>query len=141
MSWAVAAWLTSISARDLRHYRDVALKVLRPEVASTLGTDRFLREIRIEASLQHPHILPLHDSGIAGGLLYYVMPYVSGGSLRDRLARERQLPVADALRITREVADALGYAHGQNVVHRDIKPGTSCFGRHAVVATSGSHEP
>ena len=125
-------------ARDLRHDRDVALKVLRPEVASTLGTERFLREIRIEASLQHPHILPLHDSGIAGGLLYYVMPYVSGETLRDRLAREIQLPVADALRITGEVADALSYAHGQNVVHRDIKPGNILLSDdHAVVADFG----
>jgi tetratricopeptide (TPR) repeat protein len=125
-------------ARDLRHDRDVALKVLQPEVASSLGTDRFLREIRIEASLQHPHILPLHDSGVAGGLLYYVMPYVSGETLRDRLAREIQLPLADALRITGEVADALSYAHGQNVIHRDIKPGNILLSDdHAVVADFG----
>ncbi len=125
-------------ARDLRHDRDVALKVLRPDLASSLGTDRFLREIRIEASLQHPHILPLHDSGIAGGLLYYVMPYVSGETLRGRLAREKQLPLADALRIIGEVADALSYAHGQNVVHRDIKPGNILLsGDHAVVADFG----
>ncbi len=125
-------------ARDLRHGRDVALKVLRTELAATLGTDRFLREIRIEAGLQHPHILPLHDSGSAEGLLYYVMPFVTGETLRDRLAREKQLPVADAVRIAREVADALGYAHAQNLVHRDIKPGNILLSAdHAVVADFG----
>jgi Protein kinase domain len=125
-------------ARDLRHQRDVALKILRPELASGLGTDRFLREIRIEAALQHPHILPLHDSGTANGLLYYVMPFVAGESLRHRLAREKQLPLPDALRITREVADALSYAHSHNVVHRDIKPGNILLSAgHAVVADFG----
>lgn len=125
-------------ARDLRHGRDVAIKVLRPELAASLGTDRFLREIRIEASLQHPHILPLHDSGAVEGLLYYVMPFVEGETLRDRLEREKQLPVADALRIAREVADALGYAHANNIVHRDIKPGNILLSAgHAVVADFG----
>src|SRR5689334_22469088 len=95
-------------ARDARHDRDVALKVLRPDLAATLGADRFLAEIRTTASLQHPHILPLHDSGAAGGFLYYVMPFVQGEALRDRLNRERQLPLDDAIRIAREVADALG---------------------------------
>lgn len=125
-------------ARDLRHGRDVAVKVLRPELAASLGTDRFLREIRIEAGLQHPHILPLHDSGAVDGLLYYVMPFVQGETLRDRLAREKQLPVPDALRIAREVADALGYAHVNNIVHRDIKPGNILLSAgHAVVADFG----
>ena len=125
-------------ARDLRHQRDVALKILRPDIAASLGPDRFLREIRIEAALQHPHILPLHDSGSGDGVLYYVMPFVPGETLRDRLSREKQLPIADALRITREVADALGYAHGHNVVHRDIKPGNILLSAgHAVVADFG----
>ena len=109
-------------ARDERHRRSVALKVLHPELAHALGPERFLREIEVAANLSHPHILPLHDSGEAAGLLYYVMPYVEGESLRDRLRRETQLPVDDALQIAREVADALAYAHGQGVIHRDIKP-------------------
>jgi hypothetical protein len=125
-------------ARDLRHDRDVAVKVLRPELAASLGTERFLREIRIEAGLQHPNILPLHDSGAVDGLLYYVMPFVQGETLRDRLTREKQLPVLDALRIAREVADALGYAHAHNIVHRDIKPGNILLSAgHAVVADFG----
>jgi hypothetical protein len=125
-------------AHDVRHERDVALKVLRPEIAVSLGTERFLREIRIEAALQHPHILPLHDSGTADGLLYYVMPFVQGETLRARLAREKQLPLVDALRIAREVADALEYAHGHNIVHRDIKPGNILLSTgHAVVADFG----
>jgi tRNA A-37 threonylcarbamoyl transferase component Bud32/tetratricopeptide (TPR) repeat protein len=125
-------------AHDVRHERDVALKVLRPDIAASLGTERFLREIRIVAALQHPHILPLHDSGTADGLLYYVMPFVEGETLRGRLAREKQLPLADALRIAREVADALGYAHGHNIVHRDIKPGNILLSAgHAVVADFG----
>jgi eukaryotic-like serine/threonine-protein kinase len=124
-------------AGDLKHPRRVALKVLKPELASSLGTDRFLREIGIAAGLTHPHILPLYDSGEADGLLYYVMPYV-GESLRDRLIRERQLPLADALRITREVADALEYAHSRDVVHRDIKPENILFqAGHAVVSDFG----
>src|SRR5256884_4380626 len=98
-------------ARDLRHGRPVAIKVLRPEIAATLGPERFLREIELAARLTHPHILPLHDSGQAGGSLYYVMPYIEGESLRDRLEREGQLPLEEALRITREVASALSYAH------------------------------
>jgi serine/threonine protein kinase len=109
-------------AQDLRHERQVALKVLRPDLAAVVGPERFLREIRIAANLQHPHILPLYDSGAADEFLFYVMPFVEGESLRDRLNREQQLPIEDALRITREVAEGLGYAHGEGVVHRDIKP-------------------
>jgi eukaryotic-like serine/threonine-protein kinase len=109
-------------ARDLRHRRAVAVKVLHPELSAVLGPERFLKEIELTASLQHPHILPLSDSGSAGGLLYYVMPYVDGESLRGRLARERQLGVDEAVRITCEVASALDYAHRHGVIHRDIKP-------------------
>ena len=109
-------------AHDLKHDRKVALKVLQPDVAEGVKAERFLGEIQIAAKLTHPHILGLHDSGEAAGLLYYVMPYVEGESLRDRLTREKQLPVEAALRITRDVASALGYAHSQGVVHRDIKP-------------------
>ena len=109
-------------AQDLKHHRSVAVKVLRPEIASALGADRFLKEIEVTANLQHPHILPLHDSGEAEGFLYYVMPYVEGESLRDRLNREKQLSLDEVARVTREVADALTYAHGHDVIHRDIKP-------------------
>ncbi len=109
-------------AYDLRHERPVALKVMRPELAAAIGAERFLAEIRTTANLQHPHILPLFDSGEAGGFLYYVMPFVEGESLRERLDREKQLPVADALRIAAEVASALDYAHRHGVIHRDIKP-------------------
>jgi TolB-like protein len=109
-------------AQDLRHDRPVALKVLLPELAAVLGPDRFQREIRFAARLQHPHILTVLDSGEAAGQLWFTMPYVEGESLRDRLRRERQLPVDDALRITREAAQALQYAHEHGVVHRDIKP-------------------
>ena len=109
-------------AEDLKHRRKVAIKVLRPELAATLGSDRFLREIEIAARLSHPHILPLFDSGAAGDLLYYVMPFVPGESLRSRLARDRQLSIDEALRLTREVASALGFAHQHGIVHRDIKP-------------------
>src|SRR5438094_191819 len=109
-------------ARGPRHDRAVAIKVLRHEIAAALGAERFLREIQIAAKLHHPHILPLYDSGAAGDLLYYVMPYVEGESLRQRLDRETQLPLDDALAITRQVAGALAYAHSHDVVHRDIKP-------------------
>ena len=109
-------------ANDVKHHRKVAIKVLKPELAAVLGAERFLAEIRTTANLQHPHILPLFDSGIADGFLYYVMPFVEGESLRDRLKREQQLPIADAVRIASEVAGALDYAHRHNVIHRDIKP-------------------
>ena len=109
-------------AHDIKHDRDVAIKVLHPDLGAALGGERFLTEIRTTARLQHPHILPLLDSGDADGLLYYVMPLVTGETLRARLERERQLPIADAIRIAREVASALDYAHRQNVIHRDIKP-------------------
>ncbi|WP_310572243.1 protein kinase [Gemmatimonas sp.] len=109
-------------AHDIKHDRDVAIKVLHPDLGAALGGDRFLSEIRTTARLQHPHILPLLDSGDADGLLYYVMPLVTGETLRSRLERERQLPINDAVRIAREVASALDYAHRQGVIHRDIKP-------------------
>ncbi|HET7600768.1 MAG TPA: serine/threonine-protein kinase [Gemmatimonadales bacterium] len=129
---------TVYRAHDLRHGRKVAIKLLRPELAASIGADRFLREIRLAARLQHPHILPLYDSGQAGGVLYYVMPLVEGESLRARLAREPQLPLREALRITREVADALAYAHAQGVVHRDIKPENILLHNgHALVADFG----
>jgi serine/threonine-protein kinase len=109
-------------ATDLKHQRQVAIKVLKPELSYAIGTERFLREIAIAARLNHPHILSLHDSGDAGGLLYYVMPFVEGESLRDRLDRETRLPAGEAIRIACEVADALAYAHDQGLIHRDIKP-------------------
>jgi serine/threonine-protein kinase len=125
-------------ARDLRHRRAVAVKVLHPELSAVLGPERFLKEIEVTANLQHAHILPLFDSGNAGGLLYYVMPYVEGESLRARLVRERQLPVEDALRLAREVADALDYAHRHGVVHRDVKPENILLQNgHALVADFG----
>ena len=125
-------------AHDVRHDRKVALKVLRPELSAILGAERFLHEIKTTANLQHPHILSLFDSGEAGGFVYYVMPYVEGESLRDRLMREKQLPVEDAVRIAREVADALDYAHQHGVVHRDIKPENILLhGGHAMVADFG----
>src|SRR5262245_9227729 len=129
---------TVFLANDLRHRRPVAIKVLNAELAAVLGTERFLREIEIAAGLNHPHILPLYDSGSADGLLYYVMPYAENESLRQRLEREKQLPLADALRVTREVADALDYAHRRGVVHRDIKPENILLsGQHALVADFG----
>ena len=148
-------------ADDLKHHRKVALKVLHPQLAAVIGPERFLREIEIAASLAHPHILPLYDSGrIAGSpdhpvdddaerpdaspiarpgeLLFYTMPYVDGESLRERLNREKQLPLEDALRISREVADALSYAHARGVVHRDIKPENVLLqAGHAVVTDFG----
>jgi len=125
-------------AHDVRHDRPVALKVLHPELASALGPERFQREIRFAARLQHPHILTVLDSGEAAGLLWFTMPYVEGESLRDRLNREKQLPVDDALRIAREAADALDYAHGHGVIHRDIKPENILLGgSHALVADFG----
>ncbi len=125
-------------AHDNKHDRAVAIKVLRPELAASLGGDRFLREIQIAARLSHPHILPLYDSGGDETLLYYVMPYVEGESLRDRLTRERQLPVEEAIGLTRQVASALAYAHAQGVVHRDIKPENILLhGGEAVVSDFG----
>ncbi len=125
-------------AHDVKHDRKVALKVLRPELSAALGSERFPREIKFVAQFNHPHILSLYDSGEAVGLLYYVMPYVEGESLRDRLARDKQLPIADAVRILKEVADALAYSHARGVVHRDIKPGNVLLsGRHAVVTDFG----
>jgi tRNA A-37 threonylcarbamoyl transferase component Bud32 len=129
---------TVFLAEDLRHARQVAIKVLHPELAASLGTDRFLREIKIAAGLDHPHILPLHDSGEADGLLFYVMPYVEGESLAGRLEREGQLPLERALDIAGEVADALAYAHRQGVIHRDIKPGNILLAEgHARIADFG----
>ncbi len=125
-------------AEDVRHRRKVAVKVLRPELAATLGPERFSREIEVAARLQHPHILPLHDSGEAGGFLFYVMPYVDGHNLRHRLTHQGELPIHDAVRIMSEVADALAYAHSQGVVHRDIKPDNVLIsGRHALVTDFG----
>jgi len=109
-------------ARDLKHDREVAVKVLRPELAAVIGAERFLSEIKTTANLQHPHILPLFDSGAADSFLFYVMPFIEGESLRERLTREKQLPIADAVRIATEIAGALDYAHRHNVIHRDIKP-------------------
>jgi serine/threonine protein kinase len=125
-------------AEEPRHSRNLALKVLRPEFAATIGADRFLREIKTIAALTHPHILPLFDSGEADGQLFYVMPYVEGETLRSRIERERQLPIQDAVRIATEVADALSFAHGRGIVHRDIKPENILLeGKHAVVADFG----
>jgi serine/threonine-protein kinase len=125
-------------ARDIRHERPVAIKVMRDEVAAVVGAERFLEEIRVTALLQHPHILPLFDSGSVGGLLWYVMPFVEGETLRSRLARAGRLPIDEATGIAREVADALEHAHGHGIVHRDIKPENVLLqGGHAVVADFG----
>ena len=125
-------------ADDLRHRRKVAIKVLRPELAASLGPERFLREIEVAAQLTHPHILPLHDSGAVEGFLFYVMPYIDGESLRTRLDRVGELPITEAVRVLREVADALSHAHSLGVVHRDIKPDNVMLsGRHALVMDFG----
>ena len=125
-------------ARDTKHERRVAIKVLKPELSATIGAERFLREIRVAAQLQHPNILGLYDSGVADGLLYYVMPFIEGESLRDRLSREHQLPIEDAVRIVREAAEALHYAHERKIIHRDIKPENILLqGGHALVADFG----
>src|SRR3989440_8939655 len=114
-------------AHDVRHNRKVAIKVMHHELAALIGAERFLKEIETTANLQHPHILPLFDSGRVEGTVFYVMPYVEGESLRSRLAREIQLPVADAIRIAAEIAAGLEYAHRQGVIHRDIKPDNGLF--------------
>ena len=125
-------------AEDLKHHRKVALKVLRPELAATIGPERFFREIEVAARLQHPHILPLHDSGEAQGFLFYVMPFIEGHNLRNRLSRQGELPIHEAVKLLAEVADALAYAHAQGVVHRDIKPDNVLLsGRHALVTDFG----
>ncbi len=125
-------------AQDLKHDRRVAVKVLRPDLAANLGADRFLREVRIAANLTHPHILALYDSGESDGFLFYVMPYIEGESLRDRLEKERELPIPDIVRILHEVVDALAHAHNNGVVHRDIKPDNIMLsGRHALVTDFG----
>jgi serine/threonine protein kinase/tetratricopeptide (TPR) repeat protein len=132
------AFATVYLARDLKHERKVAIKVLNADPTSEMGELRFIREIGVLARLQHPNILPLHDSGHVEALLYYVMPYVSGETLRDRIHRERQLPIQDACTTAREIADALSYAHGQGIIHRDIKPENILLSAtHAVVADFG----
>jgi serine/threonine-protein kinase len=129
---------TVFLAQDLKHHRPVAIKVLKPELAATIGTERFLREIELAAGLQHPHIVPVYDSGAAGSHLYYVMPFVEGVSLRDRLQRDGRIPLAESLRLTGEAASALGYAHQHGIVHRDIKPENILLsGGHAVVTDFG----
>src|SRR5215510_2460855 len=123
---------------DVRHNRKVAIKVMHRDLAELVGVERFLREIETTARLQHRHILPLFDSGSVEGTVFYVMPYVEGESLRARLKRERQLPIADAIRITSEVASGLGYAHRHGVIHRDVKPDNVLFqDGQAVVADFG----
>src|SRR6266550_6074363 len=132
------AFATVYLARDARHDRRVALKVLNADPGSEIGELRFIREIRMLARLQHPNILPLHDSGHVEALLYYLMPYVSGETLRARMSRERQVPIDAAVRISCEVADALSCAHSQSIIHRDIKPENILLsGGHAVVADFG----
>ena len=125
-------------AEDLRHKRQVAIKVLRPDVAAAIGAERFLREIAIAARLTHPHVLPLLDSGQAAGSLYYVMPYVRGETLRQRLVREERLTLKDALAIARELGAGLDYAHREGFVHRDVKPENVLLADgHAVIADFG----
>jgi eukaryotic-like serine/threonine-protein kinase len=125
-------------AQDVKHERQVAIKVLKPELAASLGAERFLREIQITAKLQHPHILPLYDSGEADGALYYIMPFVLGESLSDQIGREQQLSIHDAVQIAREVAEALAYAHSYGLIHRDIKPDNVMMSNgHAIVADFG----
>ena len=129
---------TIFEARDLKHRRAVAIKVLNPDLAAAIGAERFQTEIQTAAGLTHPYIVPLHDSGEAGGFLYYVMPLVAGESLRERLRRERQLPIEDALHIARDVGDALSYAHSQGLIHRDVKPENILLsGGHALVLDFG----
>jgi serine/threonine-protein kinase len=130
-------------AEDLKHRRKVALKVLRPELAAIIGAERFLKEIEVTANLQHPNILPLYDSGEAETFLYYVMPYVEGESLRDKLTREKQLGVNEAVTLARAVAAALEFAHRHGVVHRDIKPENILLqaGQARWWRTSGSRSP
>jgi serine/threonine-protein kinase len=129
---------TVFLARDTKHERHVAIKVLSPELAQAIGSDRFLREIEVVAGLNHPHILPLHDSGAEEGLLYYVMPYVKGGSLRARIDRNGPLPERDAVQIARGVAGALGFAHRSGIIHRDVKPANILLNEgHALLADFG----
>ena len=129
---------TVFLAQDVKHHRPVAIKVLKPDLAATIGTERFLREIELAAGLQHPHIVPVYDSGAAGSHLYYVMPFIEGESLRDRLERDQRIPLAEALRLNGEAASALGYAHQHGIVHRDIKPENILLsGGHAVVTDFG----
>ena len=134
----VGGMATVYLARDLKHDRDVAIKVLKPDLAAAVGADRFIKEIHTIAHLKHPHILPLFDSGSAGGFLFYVMPFIEGESLRDRVRREGRLPVADVVQIVRELADALAYAHADGVIHRDVKPDNVLIsGRHVFLADFG----
>ncbi|HEX6809315.1 MAG TPA: serine/threonine-protein kinase [Gemmatimonadaceae bacterium] len=129
---------TVLLARDVKHERDVAIKFVRSDAADAHGLARFQREIALVAGLQHPHILPLHDSGESGGSLYYVMPYIAGQSLRERLAAEHALPLGEALRLAREAGDALAYAHAHGIIHRDVKPANILLsGGHALVADFG----
>ena len=129
---------TVYMAYDRKHQRDVALKVLRPDIAASIGADRFLKEIQIVARMVHPHILSLHDSGEAEGFVYYVMPFIDGGSLRQLLERDKRLGKDRAIAVAEPIADALSYAHGVGVLHRDIKPENVLFARsHPIVADFG----